>query len=74
MAVAPAQAEAAEVSETMAEEVKLVLKEILIAVTKDKVILSIRGATGDLTHKEWRIVKAFVDNIIAEIRAAARAR
>jgi hypothetical protein len=74
MAVAPAPAEVAEVSETMAEEVRLVLKEIQITVTKDRVILSIRGATGDLTHKEWRIVKAFVDNIIAEMRAAARAR
>jgi hypothetical protein len=74
MAVAPAPAGEAEVSETMAEEVRLVLKEIQITVTKDRVVLSIRGAAGDLTHKEWRIVKTFVDNIISEIRAAARTR
>jgi hypothetical protein len=74
MAMAPTPAAEAEVSETMAEEVRLVLKEIAITVTKDRVVFSIRGATGDLTHKEWRIVKTFVDNIISEIRAAARAR
>jgi hypothetical protein len=74
MAMAPATPNPEEVAEQMAEEVRLVLKEITITVTKDRVILSIRGATGDLTHKEWRIVKAFVDNIISELRAAARAR
>jgi hypothetical protein len=74
MAVAPAPEAPEETAEQMAEEVRLVLKEIQITVTKDRVILSIRGATGDLTHKEWRIVKTFVDNIISEIRAAARAR
>jgi len=73
MATPPAPEET-ETAEQMAEEVRLVLKEIQITVTKDRVVFSIRGATGDLTHKEWRIVKTFVDNIISEIRAAARAR
>jgi len=59
-------------SEQMAEKVALILKEIQVTVTPDKVILNIRGTTGDLTHKEWRVVKSFVDNIISEMRAAAR--
>jgi len=58
--------------EQMAEKVALTLKEIQVTVTKEKVILSIRGTTGDLTHKEWRVVKSFVDTIISELRAAAR--
>jgi len=74
MAVAPTPASPEETSEVMAEEVRLALKEITITVTKNRVVFSIRGTVGDLSHKEWRIVKTFVDNIIAEIRAAARAR
>jgi len=58
--------------ETMTEKVALTLKEIQIIVTKEKVILSIRGTTGDLSHKEWRVVKSFVDTIISELRAATR--
>jgi hypothetical protein len=54
--------------ERMAEEVLLQLREITVTVTKDRVIISIRGATGDLSHKEWRIVKSFVDTIISEMR------
>jgi hypothetical protein len=54
--------------EEMAEEVLLQLKEISITVTKDRVVISIRGATGDLSHKEWRVVKSFIDTIIAEMR------
>ena len=74
MATPPAQPEETEAAEQMAEEIRLVLKEIQITVTKDRVVFTIRGATGDLTHKEWRIVKTFVDNIISEIRATARTR
>jgi len=74
MAVAPTPVAETEVAEQMVGEVRLVLKEIQITVTKDRVVLSIRGTTGDLTHKEWRVVKTFIDNIIAELRAAARAR
>jgi len=58
--------------EQMVERVALTLKEIQITVTKEKVIFNIRGTTGDLSHKEWRVVKSFVDTIISELRAAAR--
>jgi len=74
MATPPTNEAPEETAEQMAEEVKLVLKEIQITVTKDRVVFSIRGATGDLTHKEWRIVKSFVDNIISELRTTARTR
>jgi hypothetical protein len=55
--------------ERMAEEVLLQLREITVTVTRERVIISIRGSTGDLSHKEWRIVKSFVDTIISEMRA-----
>jgi hypothetical protein len=55
--------------ERMAEQVLLQLREITITVTRDRVIISIRGASGDLSHKEWRVVKTFIDAIIAEMRA-----
>jgi len=59
-------------AEQKAEKVALILKEIQVTVTPDKVIFNIRGTTGDLSHKEWRVVKTFVDSIISEMRAAAR--
>jgi len=58
--------------EQMAEKVALILKEIQVTVTKEKVLITIRGTTGDLTHKEWRVLKTFVDTIISEMRAVAR--
>ncbi len=61
-----------EKAEQMAEEIKLVLKEFEITITKDSIIINLRRTPSELTLKEWRIVKTFVDNIISEMRAAAR--
>jgi len=58
--------------EQMAEKVALILKEIQVTVTREKVLITIRGTTGDLTHKEWRVLKTFVDTIISEMRAVVR--
>jgi len=65
-----AEAPPTETGEQMAEQVELILKEIAFTVSKDKVTISIRGTTGDLTYKEWRVVRTFVDNIFSEMRAA----
>jgi len=70
MAVAPPPEE--ERAEQMAEKVLLQLKEVKITVTKDAVIIELLRSPGELTHKEWRIVKTFVDTIISEMRARAR--
>ncbi len=61
--------EAVPPEEQIAEKVQLVLKEFSVTVTRDKVLISVRGATGDLTLKEWRVLKSFVDTIISEMRA-----
>jgi len=58
--------------EQIAQEISLTLKEIGIKVTPEKVVITVRGTSGDLSHKEWRVVKSFVDTIISEMRAAAR--
>jgi len=55
--------------EQIAEKVQLVLKEFSVTVTRDRVIVTVRGASGDLTLKEWRVLKTFVDTIISEMRA-----
>ena len=59
-------------AEHMAEKVLLQLKEVKITVTKDSVIIELTKSPGELTHKEWRIVKTFVDTIISEMRARPR--
>jgi hypothetical protein len=71
MAVAPAPAQE-EKAETMAERVLLQLKELKFTVTKDSVIIEVTRSPAELTYKEWRIVKTFVDNIIAEMRTRPR--
>jgi hypothetical protein len=61
-----------EKAEQMAEQVKLVLKEFEITITRDSIVINLKRTPGELTIKEWRIVKTFVDNIISEMRAAGR--
>jgi hypothetical protein len=61
-----------EKAEAMAEKVLLQLKEVKITVTKDSVIIELTRSPGELTHKEWRVVKTFVDTIISEMRARPR--
>jgi hypothetical protein len=61
-----------EKAEAMAEKVLLQLKEVKITVTKDSVIIELLRSPGELTHKEWRVVKTFVDTIISEMRARPR--
>jgi len=61
-----------EKAETMAEKVQLILKELKFTVTKDYVIIETTRTPAELTYKEWRIVKTFVDNIFSEMRARAR--
>jgi hypothetical protein len=66
-AAAPAPAE--EKAEQMAEKVMLVLREFEITVTKDSIIINLKRTPGELTLKEWRVVKTFIDNILSEMRA-----
>jgi hypothetical protein len=61
-----------EKAETMAEKILLQLKEVKITVTPEAVIIELLRSPGELTHKEWRIVKTFVDTIISEMRARPR--
>jgi hypothetical protein len=70
VAAAPPSPE--EKAETMAERVQLILKELRFTVTKDSVIIEVTRSPAELTLKEWRVVKTFVDAIISEMRAAAR--
>jgi hypothetical protein len=58
--------------EQMAERVLLQLKEIQVTVTPVDVIICVRGACGNLSYKEWRVTKSFVDTIIAEFRPPRR--
>jgi len=67
MAIAPPPAE--EKAETMTERVQLILKELRFTVTKDSVIIEVTRSPAELTLKEWRVVKTFVDAIISEMRA-----
>jgi len=47
----------------------LILKELKFTVTKDGVIIEVARSPAELTLKEWRVVKTFVDAIISEMRA-----
>jgi hypothetical protein len=58
-----------EKAEQMAEKVMLILKELKFTVTKDSVIIEAARSPAELTLKEWRVVKIFVDAIISEMRA-----
>ena len=61
-----------EKAETMTEKVQLIMKELKFTVTKDSVIIETTRTPAELTYKEWRVVKTFVDNIFSEMRARAR--
>jgi len=61
-----------EKAETMTEKIQLILKELKFTVTKDGVIIETTRTPAELTHKEWRVVKTFIDNIFNEMRARAR--
>jgi hypothetical protein len=58
-----------EKAETMAERVQLVLKEVRFTVSRDSVVIEVIRSPTELTLKEWRVVKTFVDTIISEMRA-----
>ena len=60
-----------EKAEQIAEKVLLQLKELKFTVTKDSVIIEVTRSPAELTYKEWRVVKAFIDNIFAEMRRGA---
>jgi len=68
----PAPTPGEEKAETMAEKIQLILKELKFTVTKDNVIIEVTRTPAELTHKEWRVVKTFIDNIFAEMRARPR--
>jgi hypothetical protein len=59
-------------AEEIAQQVKLILEEFEITVTPQTVVFKITKSPAELTLKEWRIVKTFVDNIISEMRTATR--
>lgn len=71
MAAAPTQAEE-EKAEQIAEKIVLQLKELKFTVTKDTVTIEALRTPAELTYKEWRVVKTFIDNIFSEMRARAR--
>jgi len=56
-------------AEQMTEKVVLILKELKFTVTKDSVVIEVTRSPAELTLKEWRVVKTFVDAIISEMRA-----
>ena len=58
-----------EKAEQMTEKVMLILKELKFTVTKDSVIIEAARSPAELTLKEWRVVKTFIDTIISEMRA-----
>lgn len=69
MAAVPSAGE--EKAEQMAEKILLQLKEMRFTITKDSVIIEVTRSPAELTYKEWRVVKAFIDNIFAEMRRGA---
>jgi hypothetical protein len=69
MAAVPPAGE--EKAEQMAEKILLQLKELKFTVTKDSVVIEVTRSPAELTYKEWRVVKAFIDNIFAEMRRGA---
>jgi hypothetical protein len=69
MAAVPSAGE--EKAEQMAEKILLQLKELRFTVTKDSVVIEVTRTPAELTYKEWRVVKTFIDNIFAEMRRGA---
>jgi len=69
MAATPATA--LEKGEQMTERVLLQLKEFKVTVTKDAVLLELARSPAELTYKEWRVLKTFVDMLFSEMRGRA---
>jgi len=69
MAAVPSAGE--EKAEQIAEKILLQLKELKFTVTKDSVVIEVTRTPAELTYKEWRVVKTFIDNIFAEMRRGA---
>ena len=68
----PAPTSMEEKAETMTEKIQLILKELKFTVTRDSVIIETTRSPAELTYKEWRVVKTFIDNIFSEMRSRAR--
>lgn len=68
----PTPAPEEETSEQMRETLLLQLGEVKVTVTKTHVVIELTKPHGYLTHKEWRIVKSFVDTIISEMKTRPR--
>jgi hypothetical protein len=60
-----------EKAEQMAEKVLLQLKEFKVTVTKDFVLFELARSPAELTYKEWRVLKTFVDTLFSEMRGRA---
>ena len=60
-----------EKAEQIAEKILLQLKELKFTVTKDSVIIEVTRTPAELSYKEWRVVKTFIDNIFSEMRRGA---
>lgn len=61
----PAEAEEGEVKQFV-----LILDEVKVTITKEGVVIEAGGRkVADLSWREWRVFKSFVDNIYSEIRA-----
>jgi len=69
MAAAPAPAP--EKAEQMTERVLLQLKEFKVTITKDAVLFDLTRSPAELTYKEWRVLKTFVDTLFTEMRGRA---
>jgi hypothetical protein len=69
--VAAAPSPPPEKAEQMAEKVLLQLKEFRVTVTKDAVLFDVTRSPAELTYKEWRVLKTFVDMLFSEMRGRA---
>lgn len=62
-----------EVEEGEVGQFVLILDEIKVIVRPEGVVIEVAGRrVADLTWREWRVFKTFIDNIYAELRAALR--
>jgi hypothetical protein len=60
-----------EKAEQMTEKVLLQLKEFKVIITKDAVLFDLARSPAELTYKEWRVLKTFVDMLFSEMRGRA---
>lgn len=71
MAVAPPAPR--EVEEGEVGQFALILDEIRVIIRPDGVVIESGGRkVADMTWREWRVFKTFIDNIYAELRALIR--